>query len=100
MTDDEAGAWKDVVIPQWKTVWKPEWRNIFNIVNNSSNLTQENKARYSKSLNTIGNMFMTDRGDKTFYKKFQGGTLNDTYILILPLSGSRVERIKINTDFE
>jgi hypothetical protein len=100
--DNEEDAWDEVVMPKWKTVWKKEANRIIGIVNsNNDKFTESDKARYTKSFNRIKDMFeLESNWSDNFKNKFGGGTSSDTFELILTLSGSKVKRFKINTDFE
>ena len=102
--DNEDDAWKEVLTPEWKNVWSKDLYKIKSDVEKSSTISASDKERYAKSFKAIRSMFTDEVGDwsrdsDSFYGKFYGDTLNDTYELLIYLAGSKVKRFKIDTDF-
>lgn len=100
--DDEEGAWNEVLYPEWTNNWKKKVGSLRTKIKSDATIKESDKARYSTSLNTISKMFsdFSTWSTGSFYLTFLGSESYDDWDLKLLLSGSRVERIKIQTDFE
>jgi hypothetical protein len=105
LNDDEEGAWNDVLYPQWKTVWKKTIANLRSKVSSASGISASDKARYEKSFKAIEAMFTEGIKDYgivtggTFFGSFHKGGLDDTWELMIYLSGSKVKKFLIECDF-